>query len=114
VKDVHRFINRPVGYDYMPSPQEEFQRIILGMPVIVQPGMDHEKCIAYLGSILKSQQEVQDPQGKLNDEQLAAVQDQLKQHVVMLQAMQQQQAQQAQVQQMQQNMANGVGTCSLR
>lgn len=110
VKDVHRFINRPVGYDYMPSPQEEFQRIILGMPVIVQPGMDHEKCIAYLGSILKSQQEVQDPQGKLNEEQLAAVQDQLKQHVVMLQAMQQQQAQQAQVQQMQQNMANGVGT----
>lgn len=109
VKDVHRYVNRPVGYEYSPSPQEEFQRIILGIPVNVHPGMDHEKAIAFLGSILKSQQELEDPQGKLSDEQLGAVQDQMKQHMQMLAAMQQQQAQQMAQQQMFQNMQQGVG-----
>jgi hypothetical protein len=108
IKDVHRFLNRPVGYDYMPAPQEEFQRIINGIPVNVQPGMDHEKSIAFLSSIVKQQQELESPEGALDSAQLAAVQDQIKQHVAALQAMQAQQAQNVQMQQMQQNMANSV------
>jgi hypothetical protein len=112
IKDVHRFLNRPVGYEYMPSPQEEFQRIIQGIPVQVQPGMDHEKAIAFLGSILEQQQELESPEGALTSEQIQAVQDQLKQHAAIFQAMQAQQAQATQMNQMQQNMANGVGTAS--
>jgi hypothetical protein len=52
---------------------------------------------------------MEDPQGKLNEEQINAVQDQLKQHVAMMQAMQQQQAQQMAQQQMFQNMQSSVG-----
>ena len=109
VKDVHRFLTCPVGYDYQPSVQEEFMRVISGIPVNVTPGMDHEKAVAFFNSIIQSQTEVQDPQGKLNDEQMNAVQDQLKQHMAMMNAMQQQQAQQMAQQQMFQNMQQGMG-----
>ena len=110
IKDVHRFLNRPVGYEYTPSPQEEFQRIINGIPVQVQLGMDHEKAIAFMSSILEQQSQLETPEGKLNSEQINAVQDQVKQHMAIMDAMQAQQAQAMQTQQMQQNMAGGVGT----
>jgi hypothetical protein len=109
VKDVHRFVNRPVGYDYMPSPQEEFQRIVMGIAVQVQPGMDHEKAIAFLSSILKSQNEQSNPEAMLNEKQKLAVQDQLKSHIQMAQALQQQAAQQSAMNQMHTNMQMGVG-----
>lgn len=108
VKDVHRFLNCPQGYEYTPSAQEEFQRLILGMKVPVNPGMDHEKAIAFLSSILESQDQLQDPQGRLSSEQITAVQDQLKAHVQMMQAMQAQAGQQAANQQMYNNMAMGM------
>lgn len=104
VKDVHRYVNEPAGYEYLPSPQEEFQRIIIGKDSPVVPQMDHASYIAFLSKILELQSQ-SDPGGQLNNDQLNAIMNQLKKHQEMAQALQQQQAQQSNMGQMQQNMA---------
>lgn len=108
-KDVHRYVNCPQGYEYLPSPQEEFQRIIIGKDSPVVPQMDHASYIAFLSKILELQAGT-DPSGQLKPDQITAITNQLKKHQEMQQALQQQQAQQANQGQMRTNMAMAQGT----
>jgi hypothetical protein len=95
VKDFARYIQAPPNYQYLPTPQEEIQRIIRGMPVPVQPNSDHQGFLDAFEHIMESD----DLLGRINEQQTHALAAQAAKHVQMMQAMQAQQAQVANVQQ---------------
>lgn len=105
VKDVHRFYNRPQGYAYILSPQEEFMRVLRGEQVPVDPRSDHQAFIAFTQTVLDQQADPnQDPGAfRMSEEQRSNVVRQAKMHEELMQAMQAQQAQAANMQQMQIN-----------
>jgi hypothetical protein len=107
VKDIHRYFQRPQGYQYIMSPQEEFTRVIQGDSVPVHPQMDHAAFVAFVEAMIKQQEK---PGGAvLNAEQVGFAIDQMKAHQEMMMAMQQQAAQASQVSQMNSNMLSSPG-----
>lgn len=52
VKDPHRYITKPQGYRYVPTPEEEANRILRGQDVPVLPEGDHEGFIEYVNFLM--------------------------------------------------------------
>lgn len=95
VKDYRRYIQKPPEYTYIPSPQEEVQRIIRGSDVPVMPNSDHQGYLAAWVEIQNSDDLI----GAITQEQTLALAAQAQKHEQMMQAMQAQQAQQANISQ---------------
>ncbi len=101
IKDVHRFVAKPQGYSYAPSPEEVFNRVVRGQQVQPTPAMDIDGCIAFMQTMLDSQSKNQ----LLDESQIHNLINGLRTFQQMKQAMDQQ-AQQVAVQgQMQANAA---------
>jgi hypothetical protein len=96
LKDVHRFLKRPQDYAYNMSPEEEFQRVIRGEKLPINPAADHDGFIAFVTTMLDKQIEIP----TMDPEQQARAIEQLKGHASMKQALEQQAATAAAQQQM--------------
>ena len=83
------------------TPEEEANRLLRGIDVPVQPGMDHEGFINWFQMVLDND----DLLGQFNEDQTIQLARQAKIHQQMMQAMAEMQAQQANVQQMRNNAA---------
>jgi hypothetical protein len=104
VKDFNRIIKKPQGYEYMPSPEETFNRIVRGQEVRPNPRMDIDGIIAFFQTMLDQNQKQQ----ILSPDQMRAAATGLNQFSQFKQAMEQQAAQQAVSQQMAANAALGT------
>lgn len=101
VKDFGRYITAPQGWQYVPTPMEEANRVLRGEPVPVTPQMDHQGFITLF-------QEIHDDDnllGQFDEKAALALAAQAMKHKHMLGALQQQAAQVANAHQMQQNAA---------
>jgi hypothetical protein len=95
VKEFKRYVQKPPEYSYIPSPQEEIQRIVRGMEVPVLPNSDHQGFLAAFQEIMASD----DLLGQIDQQQTMALASQAQKHEQMMQAMQAQAAQQQNIQQ---------------
>lgn len=101
IKNPHSFIKRPASYMINLTPEEEMNRVIRGQDVPVALNADHEGFIAFVQTLLKSQEKMQ-----LIDEQaILALISQVRKHEEAMNALRQQQAQAAVQQQMMANAA---------
>lgn len=103
IQDWGKYIKMPQGYTYVPSPEEEANRVLRGIETPILPNMDHEGFLAYVGHIFKHDELL----GQFTPDQANALKAQAKRHEQMLQALQQMQAQQQNTAQMQMNAAQG-------
>jgi hypothetical protein len=101
VKDFGKYISAPQGYQYLPTPFEEINRVLRGEHVPVVPQMDHQGFLAVFQEIHDSDELL----GQFGEHEAVALAAQAKQHEQMLAALQAQQAQVANQQQMHQNAA---------
>lgn len=104
LKEYNRFLTRPQGYTYQPTPQEEIDRVLRGIQVPVQMNGDHQGFITIAQHLLNTPELL----GQFNHHQAAAVFVQMQQHVKMMQVLQAQQAQQANRQQIATNRQMGT------
>lgn len=105
IQDWGKYIKTPPNNAYLPTPQEEANRILRGIDTPVLPAMDHEGFIAYADFIFKNEELL----GQFDGDAAMRIKRQQMLHAQMLQAIQQAQAQQNNAQQMQMNanMASG-------
>jgi len=103
VKDFGKYLQQPPDNIRTYSPEEEVQRILLGIPVPVTPQADHQGYLDYFEKIKKSDELL----GKYSESETVALAAQAQQHQQMLQAMQQLSQQQRNAQQMQMNSQSG-------
>jgi hypothetical protein len=101
IKDVHRFIRKPQGYSYIPTPEEIFNRIVRGQEVRPEPQMDIDGVVAFLQSMIDSQNKTQ----LLSNEQMILVINSMRQFGQFKQALDEQKAQVAVQNQMMSNAA---------
>lgn len=101
IKDVHRFVSKPQGYTYAPSPEEVFNRVVRGQQIKPSPSMDVDGIIAFMQSMLDSQSKSQ----VLSEEQIRNLISGMRQFQQMKQALDSQQQQVAVASQMQANAA---------
>ena len=101
VKDWGRYIQKPEGYNYIPSPEDEANRVLRGIAVPVSPQMDHQGFLQYYAEIDGNDELL----GQFNEEQWMALTKQKMQHEQMLAALEQQAAQQRNQGQMRMNAA---------
>lgn len=102
VKDVHKYIQKPQGYDYVPSPEEIFNRAVRGQDIKPNPLMDVDGTIAFFETMIEQQNKAQ----FITEDQLRAAIMTLRQFQQLKQAMDQQAAQAAAQQQMAINSAS--------
>jgi hypothetical protein len=95
VKDVHRYISKPEGYSYAPTPEEIFNRVVRGQEVRPAPNMDVDGTIAFIQTMIQQQEKGQ----FLNEDQIRAAIGTMRQFQQLKQAMEQQAAQAAAQQQ---------------
>lgn len=106
IKDVHRFIMKPKGYTYNPSPEEIFNRSVRGQEVQPNPTMDIDGIIAFFDHMIGANQ---DPQKSiLSHDQLLAAISTMRQFQQMKQSLEQQQNQVAVNNQMRSNAAQSA------
>jgi hypothetical protein len=103
VKDYGRFIKKPAA-SRIYTPEEEANRILLGVQVPVTPEQDHEGFLNYVEYIMGSDELL----GQFNEEQTVMLAQQAQKHQQMLQAMNQMAAQQANQMQMRMNASMGA------
>lgn len=108
VKDYGRYAQPPAGYSYVPTPQEEIQRVVRGMEVPVLPNADHQGFLAAFQEIVDSD----DLLGQLTQEQTVALAAQAQKHEQMMQALAQQAAQVANVSQQNINSQAAAGSAN--
>lgn len=96
VPDLHRYIVPPQGPSYLLTPEEEFNRVVRGQDVQVQPQSDHAGFIAFAQQMIDAQEEA----ATLSDGQIQMLQAQMQRHADMQRALEQQAAQVAAQQQM--------------
>lgn len=104
IKDFGKYITKPEGYQYVPSPGEEANRILRGIPVPVVANMDHQGFIAYFEEIFGSDELL----GQFDEEQAKALAVQANKHKEMLAALDSAAAQQANSSQMRMNAAQSA------
>lgn len=100
-KDWAKFIQKPMGYEYIPTPLEELNRVFAGMKAPILPNSDHQGFIA-LWEEFKANDELL---GQVNEEQTQMAERQAQAHAQMMQALSEAQAQAANAGQMQRNAA---------
>lgn len=90
VKDYGKYVQKPPDYQYMPSPEEEANRILRGVDVPVLPNMDHKGFVAYFKTIHDSDELL----GQFSKEQTLALAKQAQKHEQMQASLDHSQAQQ--------------------
>lgn len=100
IKEVHRFLNAEFNNQVTLTPEEEVQRLMVGMDVKVMPNSDHEGFLALAAQVLET--------GELSEAQEAVIQGQIQQHQTMAAAVEQAKRQQANMQQMKFNAGQGA------
>jgi hypothetical protein len=103
VKDFARYITKPPDYTYLPTPEEEANRVLRGYEVPILPNSDHTGFIAYFDEIFKTDELL----GQFNEDQAKALYAQYLRHQEAAAAMQSAQAQSANSNQMSQNQQQG-------
>lgn len=101
IKNPHSYLKRPAAYSISLTPEEEMNRIIRGQDVPVAINSDHEGFMAFVDSLLKSQEKMK----LLPEDAILALIAQVRKHEEALNALRQQQAQAAVQQQMMTNAA---------
>jgi hypothetical protein len=103
VKDWGRYVTKPQGYTQQFTPIQEMDAILAGVPVQVQPQMDHQ------GFLDLYQHFIDDDMlhGQFTPDQWKPLAAQAQKHEQMLDALKQQASQTANVQQMQMNAQQG-------
>ena len=99
IKDVAKYIQAPPQYLYIPTPAEEANRLLRGIPVPVLPNSDHEGFLAYFQEIHDSDELL----GQFSEQDAITLASQAKKHQEMMAAMQQMAAQASNNRQMQAN-----------
>lgn len=89
IKDPHRFITKPQGYRYIPTPEEEVNRLLRGIDVPVLPEADHQGFIDYVGHLMSDST----PEGapllaQFNQDEIARLAAQANAHKQMLDTIQ--------------------------
>lgn len=102
IKDVHRFISKPQGYNYNPQPEEIFNRAVRGQDVQPHPTMDLDGIISFFQAMIEAQQ---GEDRILSQDQLMGAIQTMKKFQQLKGAMEQQQQQVAVQQQMRSNAA---------
>ena len=105
IQDPNRYITKPQGYNYAPTPEEEANRLLRGIEVPVLPQADHQGFIDYV-SFLMTNDELLSQFSPDDVSRLAAQQGA---HQQMMQSLQQAQAQTANKQQQLTNSLQGLG-----
>lgn len=109
IKDPHRYITKPADYMYLPTPEEEANRVLRGDNVPVLPMGDHEGFIRYVEFLMTES----DPSGapliaQFSQEEVVALTRQANAHQQMLASLQQMQAQAANSGQQMRNSLQGL------
>lgn len=104
IKDFGRYISKPAQMANRLSPQDEFLRVINGMPVPITPDMDHKGYLAYVESVMSSDELL----GMISEEQTMAAMAQAKKHEEMQRALDAMAAQQANAMQARVNSQNSI------
>jgi hypothetical protein len=104
LKDFNKFVTRPAGYEYQPTPAEEVNRVLRGIQVPVQMNGDHQGFIDIAQHILQTDELL----GQFDHHQAGLLFAQMQKHTQMMQVVQQLQAQQANKQQVMTN--SNIGT----
>lgn len=88
IKDFNKYVSAPQGYQYVPTPSEEINRVLRGVPVPVLPQMDHAGFIAAWQEIEGSDELL----GQFDEQQVAELFRQVVRHQQMVEALQAQAA----------------------
>jgi uncharacterized protein YwbE len=99
IKEYGRYITKPQGYMVSMSPEEEANRLLRGIPVPVQPAMDHQGFVDFVEMLFKHDELM----GQFTQQEVGALHAQAMQHQSMMSALASAQSQAANVAQMQQN-----------
>lgn len=105
IKDFNRYIQKPKGYNYLPTPEEEANRLLRGIEVPLSPQSDHQGYLDYFKHLMSEPNVL----GQFNPSQIAVLKTQAVKHQQMLEAMKQQAQQQNNMAQMQMNAQAGMG-----
>lgn len=89
IKNFNRYITRPPDYAYMPTPEEEANRILRGIEVPVLPQSDHAGFMEYFQTIFDNDELL----GQFNEDQSIALFAQFQRHEKMAAAIAASQAQ---------------------
>lgn len=104
IKSVGKYIQAPPNYMYIPTPAEEANRLLRGIPVPVLPNSDHQGFITYFQEIYNNDELL----GQFSEQDAVTLAQQAKKHEEMMMAIQQMQAQAANSRQMQLNAAQSA------
>lgn len=104
IKDVSRFIKKPLNQHIVATPQEEADMLLHGINIPVLPDMDHEGFIAFVQEIMGSDELL----GQFDEQAVERLQAQAQAHAQMIQNLRQLEAQQRNQQQVQTNAALGT------
>jgi hypothetical protein len=108
VKDYGRYVQAPQGYQYVPTPAEEIQRLLRGIDTPVLPNADHQGFLAAFQEIHDSD----DLLGQLTTEQTIALARHAQAHEQMAAALAAQAAQTANIQQQAVNSQAAAGAAN--
>jgi hypothetical protein len=99
MKEMSRIIKKPQGYQFIPSPEEIFQRVVRGQQVQPDPRMDVDGVIGFFQAMIEGQEAYK----TLSEDQIVAAINFMRQMQQLKDAVAAQQAQVANMQQMQIN-----------
>lgn len=105
VKDYGRYIKKPMDGVRQFTPQEEVNRVLLGIPVPVDLANDHQGFLEYFKIIWENDEML----GQFSEQEVMLLVAQAKKHQEMMAAIQQLEAQQANQMQMRMNAMTGQG-----
>ena len=109
IKNPHMFMTKPEGYQYIPSPEEEANRILRGISMPVLPQADHQGFIDYVNFLITERDAQGNPiVAQFSQDEVAALAAQSAEHQKAMAALQNAQAQAANSQQQLTNSLQGL------
>lgn len=106
IVDWAKYINKPQNYQaYMPTPQEEANRVLRQIDVPVTPQMDHQGFVDYVNFLFKNKEQM----AQFDEKAVLLLKQQAEKHRQMLDALNQMKNQQNNLSQMQMNASQGFG-----
>jgi hypothetical protein len=102
IKEYNRYIQKPPDYVYLPTPEEEANRILRGIEVPVLPNSDHQGFMTYFEYIMSHEEIL----GQFDQAQTALLKAQAQKHEQMMKALEAARQQQSQISQAQINSRN--------
>ena len=90
IKDPHRFITKPPEYRYVPTPEEEANRILRGIPMPVMPESDHQGFVDYVNFLMtENDQDGNALIARFSADEISQLAAQAQEHERMMQTLQQ-------------------------